>query len=87
MRETHELSLNGPVENGVAEWICHLCGRKLLVSSEPEFSRIVVVTGNDTVQHVAIVDNKRVVSVGIKKTAALSPDTRWALDNGIEWDD
>jgi hypothetical protein len=85
MSEVHELSLNGPEEEGITEWVCHDCGRKMLVSRFPEFSRVIVNEGDSTIQHVAIWDNKRIISVKAN-TMTLNPETKWLLDNGIDWD-
>ena len=92
MAQAHDLTLEGSIENGIGEWACYTCGRRILVKLDP-FNKVVIVAGDELVNHVSIIDNKRIVNVAVTGAASVGSDvkvetdTDWLADNGIDWGD
>ena len=82
-REVHEMFLCGPTEQGVSEWVCYVCGRRLL---ERYGLRIVLSAGSEEVNHSFVTGNKRIIAVGVTSDSyRTDDDDTWLTANGIEW--
>ena len=51
MQERHEMTLMGHAESGAEEWLCSICGRRMLMRWEPESDTLVFEFGNDAAVH------------------------------------
>ncbi len=49
--QQHQMTLEMTYPEGVEEWHCPTCGRRLLVQWEPIFKKIVVEPGNEEASH------------------------------------
>lgn len=88
MPEVHDLSLNGPLEFGVGEWICYVCGRRVFVKHSAGLETIVVSQGNVYANHSFVTGNKRVVITAVKSDLYhTSLDDEWLKTNYISWGD
>jgi hypothetical protein len=88
MRETHELVLTGPTEYGVGEWLCHDCGRRVLVRFSPGFNRIVLAPGKDNIMHKASHAGKSIINMPKACDPFLTDlDGEWLNGNGMAWGD
>lgn len=48
----HILSHQGVGPSGGEEWLCHECGRDLVVRWEPDFEEVILVAGDRDVRHI-----------------------------------
>jgi hypothetical protein len=79
--------LNGRAKSGAEEWVCPDCGRRVLVRWPPDFERLVLEHGDDSVVHVGAKGGVRMAGVEVKPHPGLSGEARqWLNDNGIDWD-
>jgi hypothetical protein len=86
MAEVHDMFLEGPMENGVGEWICPSCGRRLLVRRTPNFEKVVLSSGNGKANHVSIIGDKRIINVAVTDGAyETDTDSDWLTANGMSW--
>ena len=51
MNEKHEMVLEKLHLSGAEEWNCPLCGRRMLISWDPKFKRIVLEAGSPDATH------------------------------------
>ncbi len=49
--ETHKLVLVKKYETGAEEWYCPSCGRHFVMQWDPEYQRVIFVSGDETVVH------------------------------------
>lgn len=88
MPEIHDMILEGPMENSVGEWVCYVCGRRLLVRREPNFEKVVLQNGDELATHVSMIGNKRVINVPATDQANQDVyDATWLGQHGISWSD
>lgn len=88
MAEVHDMVLEGPMENGVGEWACYACGRRLLVRRTPNFEKVVLASGNEYANHVSTIGNTRVVNVAVTDGSyEIDTDSDWLAANGMTWND
>jgi hypothetical protein len=84
------MSPTGRIQGRGEEWACPTCGRRMLLRWPPDYSKIVLEPGDETVIHVS-------GSAGLQFSTAepepgppgeLRPaDRKWLYDNLIAWDD
>ena len=78
----HTMSPTGRTESHAEEWACPICGRRMLLHWPPDYSKVVLEAGDETVIHVS-------GSPGLQFSTAedlLPADRQWLHDNGIDWD-
>lgn len=86
MAKPHEMLLEGIIENGVGEWVCPTCGRRLLVRRTPNFEKVVLAIGNSTANHISIIGDKRVINVAVTDILyETDTDSDWLAANGMTW--
>lgn len=89
MSAKHEMILNGRTESGAEEWLCPACGRRMLLRWPPDYEKLIVEYGDDSVVHVG---GKGGLRMGQAEIAPLatgvvpSTELEWLRDNGIDWD-
>ncbi len=49
----HEMAFEKKLASGADEWVCPVCGRRVIISWEPTFKRTVLDDGDPTVSHSA----------------------------------
>ena len=84
MAKAHDMFLEGAMENGVGEWHCPACGRRLLVRLQPTFAKIVLNSGDELVNHVSVMGNATVINTA--ETNEDLTDMEWLENNGISWE-
>lgn len=86
MSGMHEMFLNGPMENGVGEWVCYDCGRRVLEKHTPIYRQTILFQGNMFANHSSVIGNKKVITkpeTGDFYRTAL--DDEWLTAHGIAW--
>jgi hypothetical protein len=82
--------LNGSAESGAEEWVCPSCGRRMLLRWPPQYEKIVLEHGDDSVVHVGGKGGPRVGETVVAPASAgnvPNADWQWLRDNGIDWND
>ena len=77
------------LEQGVEEWSCTRCSRRLLFRRPPEFEKIVLEPGDEWAAHVGATGGLQVTVAepGPPGTGELPvQDREWLTEHGIEWD-
>jgi hypothetical protein len=77
------------LEDGVEEWSCTRCSRRLLFRRPPAFEKIVLEPGDEWAAHVGTAGGLQVTVVqpGPPATGELAAQDRdWLAGHGIEWD-
>jgi hypothetical protein len=85
----HEMTRIRTLGDGVEEWSCTQCSRRLLFRRPPEFEKIVLEPGDERAAHVGATGGLRatVVEPGPPAAGELAAQDRdWLADHGIEWD-
>jgi hypothetical protein len=83
MTRTQEL------EYGTEEWSCTQCSRRLLLRRPPEFDKVVLDRGDETVAHVGGTAGVRITGVSAfpALTGRLPAAERdWLAAHGIDWE-
>ena len=81
--------LSDRTESGAEEWVCPICGRRMLLRWPPDYEKLVLEHGDENAIHVGGKGGLRVGEVTIAPTPAdhMEYDERqWLLANGIDWD-
>ncbi|NWJ46425.1 MAG: hypothetical protein HXX08_11150 [Chloroflexi bacterium] len=50
----HEMKLVGTNSDGYDEWHCPICGRRLLLKSQPTLTKLVLAIGDMTAEHMGV---------------------------------
>ena len=66
----HEMMLVKIYETGVEEWLCPICGRRLMMQRPPQFRRIILAMGDELVSHTASQESLRLVGAEDANTTA-----------------
>ena len=85
----HEMTRIRTLRDGVEEWSCTRCGRRLLFRRPPEFEKIVLEPGDERAAHVGAAGGLRVrvAEAGPPAARQLAAHERdWLAGHGIEWD-
>jgi hypothetical protein len=85
----HEMTRIRTLGDGVEEWSCTRCGRRLLFRRPPEFEKIVLEPGDERAAHVGAAGGLRVrvAEAGPPAARELAAHERdWLAGHGIEWD-
>lgn len=85
--DPHEMQRAGTTASGAEEWRCTACSRRLLLRPPPDYARLVLDRGDETVGH-------RGAAPGLRITAAARPlppapharERAWLAGHGIAWD-
>ena len=64
-QQRHEMVWEGSLPSGAEEWSCPICGRRTLISWEPEFKRTVLKAGNSFAIHSAVKDDLSIDSLQV----------------------
>jgi hypothetical protein len=77
------------LEHGSEEWSCIQCTRRLLLRRPPEFDKVVLERGDETVAHVGGTAGMRITGVsavpaGTGELPAAERD--WLAAHGIDWE-
>jgi len=81
--------LAGLAESGAEEWLCSVCGRRILMRWPPRFETLVLEDGDLTAAHVGAKGGAlmREVEVAQVPSANVPADEQeWLRSNGIDWD-
>ena len=85
----HEMILTGRTESGAEEWACPACGRRMLLRWPPDYEKLVLEHGDDTVVHVGGKGGLRVGQAIVTPAPAADvpgAERQWLRDHGIDWD-
>ncbi|GIH98530.1 hypothetical protein [Planobispora takensis] len=84
MGSPHELVHVATRANGAEEWACSSCARRILLRWPPSFERLVLVAGDESVQHFGT--KGPITVLGAEVSLNLDQDDHdWLNDNGIAW--
>ncbi len=80
--ERHEMTLIAEHESGAEEWHCPECGRRLVITWPPDYSKVVLEPGDEFAQHSGGKGGLRLGSAHVVETEdrILSDELRDALD-------
>ena len=93
MPPRHTMSPTGRSHPLGEEWACPTCGRRVLLRWPPDYSKVVLDPGDETVIHVS--GSAGLLFSPAEDTTAyraedppevLPADRQWLRDNGIDWD-
>jgi hypothetical protein len=87
--EHHDMVLAERTESGAEEWVCPICGRRMLMRWPPRFEKIILEHGDDRAVHAGAKGGVRMTGLEVDPSPSpgLSGDARqWLSDNGIDWD-
>jgi hypothetical protein len=81
--ESHEMTLVTEHESGAQEWCCHDCGRRFVMTWQPEYSKVVLESGNEFAMHRGAKGDMAMGSARVVETEdrILSDELREALDD------
>ena len=85
----HEMTRTRTLGDGVEEWSCTRCSRRLLFRRPPEFEKIVLEPGDEWAAHVGAAGGLQVTVVEPGPLASgelATQDRDWLAEHGIEWD-
>ena len=86
----HTMSPTGRTLEGGEEWACPICGRRMLLRWPPDFSKVVIEEGDETVIHVSGSAGLQFSTAGTAPAwpgEVLPADLQWLREVGIDWDD
>ena len=89
MSFAHRMTRTQELGHGTEEWSCTQCARRLLLRRPPEFDKVVVERGDETVAHVGGTAGMQIASVSALPalTGHLPAAERdWLAALGIDWE-
>jgi hypothetical protein len=84
----HEMTRTRTLEDGVEEWSCTECSRRLLFRRPPAFKKIVLDRGDEWAAHAGGSGGLHLAAANVapQETADLrASDRGWLAAQGIEW--
>src|SRR5215470_17924043 len=90
LQTAHEMVLIRSADSGAEEWSCTRCSRRMLLSWLPEYEKLVLDRGDETVTHVGGKGGVRVGGVEVAPAASTKMkdhERQWLRDIGIDWND
>ena len=81
----HEMTRTKTLEDGVDEWSCTGCARRLLIRRPPEFQKTVLERGDEWAAHVGSTGSLRVNSIEPRPDDLRAADRSWLGEHGIDW--
>lgn len=79
----------GSGESGAEEWVCPICGRRMLMRWPPHYEKLILEHGDESAIHVGGKGGLQVGQVAVAPAPAAempSAEQQWLRDNGIDWD-
>ena len=73
-QQRHEMVLETTHPTGVDEWYCPTCGRRMLITWEPQFKRTLLEVGQDGAIHSASKSGLQMESLQVSSAEPLAPD-------------
>ncbi len=82
----HEMQLETTYPSGVQEWFCPTCDRRFVMRMPPNFNRIMLDVGDETVSHSGSTGGLRIGTVQAREAdePELSDELRAALEDLLE---
>jgi hypothetical protein len=77
------------LEQGVEEWACTECSRRLLIHRPPAFEQVVLERGDEWAAHVGGTGGAQAAAMHARPTDVVSLSDRergWLADHGITWE-
>lgn len=80
--ERHEMTLIAEHDSGAEEWCCHACGRRFVMTWQPDYHKVVLEPGNEYALHSGSKGGLQMGSAHVieAEDRILSDDLRAALD-------
>lgn len=81
--ENHEMTLLSEHESGAEEWYCPDCGRRFIMSRQPDYNKVVLDPGNEFALHSGSKGGLEMGAAHVVETEdrILSDELREALDD------
>lgn len=89
MAEWHDMVRTGLEESGAEEWLCPVCGRRMLMKWRPRFERLVLEDGDPTAMHAGAKGGALMRTADVAQepsTEVPASEQLWLRNNGIDWD-
>lgn len=77
------------LENGLEEWSCTECSRRLLMHRPPAFEQLVLDRGDESAAHVGGTGGLHAAGTQARLSGAVSltdRERRWLAEHGITWE-
>ncbi len=84
----HQMTRTRTLEQGVEEWSCTECSRRLLLRRPPEFEQIVLERGDEWAAHVGGTGGLQAAGIQPRPAGAGGPSVHehgWLAEHGIAW--
>jgi hypothetical protein len=85
----HQMTRMATPEQGVEEWACTECSRRLLIHRPPAFEQVVLERGDEWAAHVGSTGGAQAAAMHARPTDVVSLSDRergWLADHGITWE-
>jgi hypothetical protein len=85
----HRMTRTQELEHGTDEWSCTQCARRLLLRRPPEFDKVVLERGDETVTHFGGTAGIQITGVAAFPglTGHLpAAEREWLATHGIDWE-
>jgi hypothetical protein len=82
------MTRTGRLEQGLEEWSCTQCSRRLLLRRPPEFEKIVLERGDEGAVHVGGTGGLQPVAMNARPAEPGSlrdQDRTWLSEHGMDW--
>lgn len=81
--------IDGGTDSSAEMWVCLSCDRRILLRWPPDYEKLVLEPGDDTVIHVGGKGGLRMGNVAVAPPASgevPEQDRLWLRSQGIDWD-
>lgn len=85
----HEMTRTKTLEQGVEEWSCTECSRRLLLRWPPAFEKVVLDRGDEWAAHVGGSSGLHITAANVaspERAALRASDRNWLAAQGITWE-
>jgi len=87
LSSAHRMTRTQELGHGREEWSCTQCSRRLLLRMPPEFDKVVLDRGDETVAHVGGTAGVQITGVSASPRTGHLPaaERDWLAAHGIAW--
>lgn len=88
MSAPHQMIHTATTDGGAFEWSCTRCSRRMLLSWPPNYEKLVLDRGDETVPHSGGTGGMQISAEATPQVPAPGDhDRSWLADNGIDWEE
>lgn len=88
MSTPHQMTRTRTLAQGVEEWSCAECSRRLLLRRPPQFEKVVLEPGDEWAAHVGATGGLQPAGMNARpaEPSSIRPGDRiWLSEQGIDW--